>query len=207
MTKAKPSNFEDLIIKFLNQSTSVNDLKELLKNLKNQENIRLFKSYIKTNYYSLYVVNNIDKKDIIKVIKDKIDQERRKSQRLSYLKQSFKYAAIFLIVLGLGYYIKSTQKNIQLEEKIIPKADDIVLQTQDGDQLIIKKEEKNLKIDNKINLLQKSNKLIYDKDVEIETLVFHSLKVPYGKRFDIILSDNTKVYLNSGSILKYPVNF
>ena len=207
MTKAKPSNFEDLIIKFLNQSTSVNDLKELLKNLKNQENIRLFKSYIKTNYYSLYVVNNIDKKDIIKVIKDKIDQERRKSQRLSYLKQSFKYAAIFLIVLGLGYYIKSTQKNIQLEEKIIPKADDIVLQTQDGDQLIIKKEEKNLKIDNKINLLQKSNKLIYDKDVEIETLVFHSLKVPYGKRFDIILSDNTKVYLNSGSILKYPVKF
>ena len=207
MTKAKASNFEDLIIKFLNQSTSVNDLKELLKNLKNQENIRLFKSYIKTNYYSLYVVNNIDKKDIIKVIKDKIDQERRKSQRLSYLKQSFKYAAIFLIVLGLGYYIKSTQKNIQLEEKIIPKADDIVLQTQDGDQLIIKKEEKNLKIDNKINLLQKSNKLIYDKDVEIETLVFHSLKVPYGKRFDIILSDNTKVYLNSGSILKYPVKF
>jgi ferric-dicitrate binding protein FerR (iron transport regulator) len=56
-------------------------------------------------------------------------------------------------------------------------------------------------------LLQKSNQLVYDKDLKIETLVFHSLKVPYGKRFDIILSDNSKVYLNSGSTLKYPVKF
>ena len=56
-------------------------------------------------------------------------------------------------------------------------------------------------------MLQKSNKLVYDKDLKTETLVFHSLKVPYGKRFDIILSDNSKVYLNSGSTLRYPIKF
>ena len=207
MAKNKANHFEDLIIKYLNQNTSVEDLNQLLIELKNKENVRLFKSYIKTNYYSLYVMNDIDRKDIIKVIKSKIDLERKKSQRLNFIKKSFKYAAFFIIILGLGFYIKSTQQNIVVKEKIVPKADDIVLETENGEQLILEKEEKYQKIDPEINLLQKSNQLVYDKDLKIETLVFHSLKVPYGKRFDIILSDNTKVYLNSGSILRYPVKF
>jgi len=207
MAKNKANHFEDLIIKYLNQNTSVEDLNQLLIELKNKKNVRLFKSYIKTNYYSLYVMNDIDRKDIIKVIKSKIDLERKKSQRLNFIKKSFKYAAFFVIILGLGFYIKSTQQNIVVEEIIVPKADDIVLETENGEQLILEKEEKYQKIDPEINLLQKSNQLVYDKDLKIETLVFHSLKVPYGKRFDIILSDNTKVYLNSGSILRYPVKF
>ena len=207
MSKPKAIHFEDLIIKYLNQNTSVEDLNQLLIELKNKKNVSLFKSYIKTNYYSLYVMNDIDRKDIIKVIKGKIDLERKKSQRLNFIKKSFKYAALFIIVLGLGFYIKSTQQNIVVEDKITPKADDIVLETENGEQIILEKEEKDQKIDPKINLLQKSNQLVYDKDLKIETLVFHSLKVPYGKRFDIILSDNSKVYLNSGSTLKYPVKF
>ncbi len=207
MVKPKTLNFEDLTLKYLNQNTSLEDLKKLLVKLKEKENVELFKSYIKTNYYSLYVLNDIDRKDIIKLIKDKIDLERNNSKRISFIKKSFKYAAIFILILGLGYYIKSTQQNIIVEQKIVPKADDIVLETENGEQLIIEKEEKSLKIDAKINLLQKSNKLVYDKDLKTETLVFHSLKVPYGKRFDIILSDNSKVYLNSGSTLRYPIKF
>ncbi len=207
MLKPKTLNFEDLIIKYLNQNTSVEDLKNLLVKLKEKENVKLFKSYIKTNYYSLYVLNDIDRKDIIKIIKNKIDLERKKSKRIDFIKKSFQYAALFIIVLGLGYYIKSTQQNIVVEEKIVPKADDIVLETENGEQLILEKEEKSVKIDSKINLLQKSNKLVYDNDLEIGTLIFHSLKVPYGKRFDIVLSDNSMVYLNSGSILRYPVKF
>ena len=207
MSKPKAIHFEDLIIKYLNQNSSVEDLNQLLIELKNKKNISLFKSYIKTNYYSLYVMNDIDRKDIIKVIKGKIDLERKKSQRLNFIKKSFKYAALIIIVLGFGFYVKSTQQNIVVEDKITPKADDIVLETENGEQLILEKEEKDQKIDPKINLLQKSNQLVYDKDLKIETLVFHSLKVPYGKRFDIILSDNSKVFLNSGSTLKYPVKF
>ena len=207
MSKTKAIHFEDLIIKYLNQNTSVEDLNQLLIELKNKKNVSLFKSYIKTNYYSLYVMNDIDRKDIIKVIKGKIDLERKKSQRLNFIKKSFKYAALIIIVLGFGFYVKSTQQNIVVENKITPKADDIVLETENGEQLILEKEEKDQKIDPKINLLQKSNQLVYDKGLKTETLVFHSLKVPYGKRFDIILSDNSKVFLNSGSTLKYPVKF
>jgi len=33
------------------------------------------------------------------------------------------------------------------------------------------------------------------------------LTVPYGKRFDIVLSDSTQVHLNAGTSIKYPVKF
>ncbi|MBC9796554.1 FecR family protein [Sinomicrobium weinanense] len=40
-----------------------------------------------------------------------------------------------------------------------------------------------------------------------EKLVYNTLKVPYGKRFDVVLSDGTTVYLNAGTSLRYPVKF
>ena len=38
-------------------------------------------------------------------------------------------------------------------------------------------------------------------------LVYNTLYVPYGKKFGVVLSDGSEVYLNSGSTLKYPVKF
>jgi ferric-dicitrate binding protein FerR (iron transport regulator) len=38
-------------------------------------------------------------------------------------------------------------------------------------------------------------------------LVKNTIKVPYGKRFKLTLSDGTAVHLNSGSLFTYPVSF
>ena len=38
-------------------------------------------------------------------------------------------------------------------------------------------------------------------------MVYNTLTVPYGKRFEIKLSDGTNVHLNAGTSLKYPVKF
>ncbi|GAA3553401.1 FecR family protein [Snuella lapsa] len=49
--------------------------------------------------------------------------------------------------------------------------------------------------------------LIYSSDSEVEKLVYNTLTVPYGKLFDLRLSDGTHVFLNAGTTLKYPVKF
>ena len=51
------------------------------------------------------------------------------------------------------------------------------------------------------------NKIIYDTKTTIDKLVYNTLKIPYGKRFQIQLSDGTLVHLNAGTTLKYPVKF
>ena len=51
------------------------------------------------------------------------------------------------------------------------------------------------------------NTLIYDAGMNVETIDFHTIHVPLGGEFNLQLSDNTRVHLNSGSSLRYPVRF
>jgi|TARA_B100001758_G_C18395806_1_gene605838 transmembrane sensor len=212
MAIKEKKNFEELAVAFLNRNASVEDLKLLIKSLESIKNIQLFKLYIKINYYSVYAMNELETKDIIDVIKARISKENRKVKIFNMFRKTLKYAALFVIAFGLGYfsYINDLGYGVEVK-KIVPKADDIVLTNEKGEEIVIKKDEYKNKslvtIDSKNKVVQKSNELIYDSNSRIEELVFHSLKVPYGKRFDIYLSDGTKVYLNSGSSLRYPVKF
>ena len=74
MTTKAQKNFEELAIAFVNQNASVEDLKALIKKLESIKNLELFKLYIKINYYSVYAMNEMETKDIIEVIKDKINK-------------------------------------------------------------------------------------------------------------------------------------
>jgi len=46
-----------------------------------------------------------------------------------------------------------------------------------------------------------------DKTVELTKSKQNTLIVPYGKRSTLILSDGSKVWLNSGSVLEFPAQF
>lgn len=202
--------FENLIVGFINQTSSVKDLKEIMNKLKDPNSASIFKTYIKINYYSIYAMNQSDAENIIKEVKSRIKVEENKSKRIQLIKNYVSYAAIFVAIFSLGYF-SSVNKTDKVEiEKIIPKKYDIVLSS-DDQELVIEKDKsdkkESKKIISEINLIQKSDELIYDKNSTIKELVYHTLKVPYGKRFNIVFSDGSKANLNSGSIIKYPVKF
>ncbi len=194
--------FEDLIIGYINQTSTIEDLKTIIEKLKQPKNVSLFKAYIKVNYYSIYIMNQSDTESIIKELKSRISKEEYKTKRTHILLNTIKYAAVFCLIFGLGYYSSINSELLDEPQKIIPKSNDIVL-TSDDSKVVLEKEDNKTddkKIISKINLIQKSDQLIYDNNVDIKELVYHSLKVPYGKRFNIVFSDGSKAYLNSGSI-------
>ena len=209
MKKIIDREFEDLIIGYISQTLTVNDLKEVLKKLKNPGNAEVFKEYVRINYFTIYAMNKLDTDSIIKEINNRIAKEESKKSKRIYFMNFVKYAAVFILIFGLGYYSNNNFVIIDEIPKITPKANDIVLSSGD-DQVVINNDasqEKGNKIFSKTNLIQKNNLLIYNDSLELNELVYHTLKVPYGKRFNILFSDGSKVSLNSGSILKYPVKF
>lgn len=115
-----------------------------------------------------------------------------------------KYAAIVACLLGLTYFFVTNRKPTQ----VIPK-DAIILQLENGDTKVISSngDEKIVNSAGEVIGIHKENELSYDNDLKCEKLVYNELNIPLGKRFQVVLSDGTKVYLNSGSTLKYPVKF
>ena len=209
MSNSINREFEDLIIGYINQTSTIEDLKTIIEKLKQPKNVSLFKAYIKVNYYSIYIMNQSDTESIIKELKSRISKEEYKAKRTHILLNTIKYAAVFCLIFGLGYYSSINSESLDEPQKIIPKSNDIVL-TSDDSKVVLEKDDNKTddkKIISKINLIQKSDQLIYDNNIDIKELVYHSLKVPYGKRFNIVFSDGSKAYLNSGSIIRYPVKF
>lgn len=62
-----------------------------------------------------------------------------------------------------------------------------------------------------IHITHSDNKISYTLEdsasqIMAGTTIYHTIKVPYGKRFSVRLIDGTTVLLNSGTALRYPIN-
>ena len=200
-------NFENLIIKYINQNTKTEDLKLLLTYLKDSKNLSLFKLYIKINFFSIYVMNRMDKEEIIDIIKNKIKKDQKREKRKKYFIESLKYAAVCVAVFYLSHLYTLNQINsTEISEVIIPDEDEIFIENEKGEIFLIEKIDS---IEISKNSYKESNRIVYEENIVVETeeVEVHTINVPYGKRFNLQLSDGTDVYLNSGTIMKYPVSF
>lgn len=134
----------------------------------------------------------------------------KKNVNVKYLKNRlsiFKYAALAILFLGIGYLYQSGF--FQKESNIIIPSNNITLQLENGNVKIIEEGGASQVLDTKGKVVgeQKGAQIVYAKDAEKEKLVYNTLTVPYGKRFELKLSDGTNVHLNAGTSLRYPVNF
>ena len=199
-------NFEYLIIKYINQNTKTEDLKLLLTYLKDSDNLRLFKLFIKINFFSIYVMNKMDKDGIIDIIKGKIKKDQKREKRKKYFIKTLKYAAIFVAVFSISHFYTLNQINSsEVSDVIIPDEDEIFIENEKGEIFLIEKTDS---IEISKNSYKESNRIVYEENIlETEEVEFHTITVPYGKRFNLKLSDGTDVYLNSGTLMKYPVSF
>ncbi len=199
---------ERLIVKYLKNEADLEELESLVLLLNNPDYEQLFRELIRTNYAIDYTMNTYDTSQVKKDLLRKIRQDKMYS--IKFRKQAFlKYAAIAILFVGLAYLYQEGTFSGQPAEQIIPKEEAITLELENGKVEIMNILSSKDVRDIQGKLIGKQNKtqLAYSKDAMIETLIYNTLNVPYGKRFELILSDGTKVKLNAGTSLKYPVKF
>ncbi|MEG3655867.1 FecR domain-containing protein [Arenibacter palladensis] len=120
-------------------------------------------------------------------------------------------AATLLLLAGVYFYNQNTVVNIT--EPIIiendPNSGIITLQLENGDIETISETGERKITTSSGNLVasQQGNTLQYTSAEAQDKLVYNTLNIPHGRQFDLVLSDGTKVKLNSGSSIKYPVRF
>ena len=120
-------------------------------------------------------------------------------------------AAILLLIIGISVLFE-----IGGESEIRTFAKNNMLAPLNGNTRLILSGEKEIQINtdaSKIEYAGNGNTIRIDasdevsQDVGANEMVLNTIIVPYGKRTQVTLSDNSTIWLNSGSKLIYPVKF
>lgn len=121
----------------------------------------------------------------------------------------WKYASAAAVFIGVtaGSYL--FMHSLNSKESLQLPADAITLQLEDGRIEVLKEDVSKAVVDKtgKVIGRQKGSQITYEDTNGVEELVYNILTVPYGKRFELKLSDGTQVHLNAGTSLKYPIRF
>ncbi|PCJ91966.1 MAG: hypothetical protein COA50_16085 [Flavobacteriaceae bacterium] len=200
MTSAKA---EEILVKYLTNSITASEFDLLSKWVEEPKNAEEFKTFIKTNYVidSCMSKYNIEKskKDLLK----KIRKDKKLFYRLN-LNSVLKYAAIGILFLGIGYVFQLNFTKKPEDNKMISTEGMVILQLEDGSIETFSGDHENTSENIKDYSFSENEK---EKTIAPKELVYNTVKVPYGKRFQVVLSDGTKVHINSGTSLKYPITF
>lgn len=198
---------ENLIVKYLSQAATAEDLDVLNNWIADDKNHQVYKDFIKTHFAITLAMNNSD----LNKIREELRKEIRKGKKQYYsrrLLSVMKYAAIAIFFIGVGIIWQQGVFDKTQNAVIVPRTDAITLELENGDiEIITESGTTHVQNSNgKVVGVRQGNKLVYDKSGDLE-LVYNTLTVPNGKQFSIVLSDGSNVHLNSGSSIKYPINF
>ena len=207
---------QNIITKYFTKQASLSELDLLSLWIEDPSNKEEFARYVKINFainvnMKKFGMEN-SKKQLLKYIE--MEKKRRiKRITLNY----FKYAAVILVCVGVGYILKNIILDNTIDEKkentkppltvssiIEIGTDKAILTLEDGSNIDL---EKGKALRTK-NLQSNGEELIYDSSTSENTeIAYNFLTIPRGGQFQLKLSDGTSVWLNSESRMKYPVAF
>lgn len=150
--------------------------------------------------------NETIKEQVWERLKSRVGTKGKVGVRKLYGISWLKYAAVFIgmTFAFTAYYLSN------FPEEELKKIEDemIVLQTGKGKNNLNENSAGEITDESgKVIAYQHKGVLTYKMDSTIKDIVYNEISVPKGKTFKLVLSDGTKVHLNAGTRLKFPVNF
>lgn len=129
----------------------------------------------------------------------------------------FRYVAVIAVILSVGgivsYYFGAREKHLDVQvmakNELLQPGSRAILILPDGCKVDLKnKDSRTMLMQEKFPLSVDEGSLSYGNVQPGDTTVeYHTLKVPRGGEYVLVLSDSTEIYLNADTWLKYPVSF
>ena len=197
------------INKFLNNTITDKELDELRYWLQEEKHRIEFKTYLRDQSDTYTALQEIDFKQAYTTISKSIYKSKNPLWR--FYTQWVKYAAVFIGIIGVVYGLYTLSAFSNDAKYPIDLSPQITLELEDGTIKILNEASSEIitNADGEKIVNYKQNTLLYtDKNIiSKETLTYNKLTVSYGKKLQLVLSDGSKIFLNSGSKLRYPTKF
>lgn len=193
-----------IISKFLDDETTEAEKAFLIEWIKDPENRAYFEDFIKTEIWVKYSFNSSDVEKQLSMLSI-VTRSKRKKANLNLLK----YAALFIGLLASAtfiYFFNGQPSTQELDRHTIS------LEINNGSSKYFSLENHDdFALKDKTIALKNNGLLEYSPNTkqrrELNTTEYHTINVPYGKKFKVLFADGSQVHLNSGSKLTYPKNF
>ena len=200
------SKLLNLLQKYLDNKISDIELDKLQKLLKHETHLKEAEAFLRDDYIKVT-------QDIVVNTDAALEKfETLSSERLSktiILRPYFKYVAAAVVIIGafFGSRFLSGVDNDAFPDDYKPQSITLILEDGTKKELNNTLETSISTSNNEVIANAKKGYLKYNKTKPLTHVSYNTLKVPYGKRFSIELSDGSKIDLNSGTTLRYPVAF
>ena len=173
----------------------------------------------KTLYNSLIVEANISAK--LKILSDfNKDQAYSKFVELTKVRKTksiyhevLKYAAVLIPLIFVTWFVCQTNNKTEtqlVKTEIKPGSSKAILKLADG-TIVNLEDKKELIAEFEGTIISNNNKeIIYNssgKKAKLRKLQYNTIEIPQGGEYQLTLSYGTKVWLNSGTSIKYPIAF
>lgn len=198
-------SIDELITKYLNNRIEEEELQLLEKLLKDsEENKQSFKNRVKNDFLINVWSQKEDNRDKLQKVFKKANSPVKVRKLVPAI---LKYVAVLIVPLGIVYGV------IVYQDKNKPtyEPQQVTLKLEDGSIKLLSEENMTdiLDADGNRVAVQKYAQLDYSQHLKkaTDSLIYNELIVPEGRRFKIILSDSTVVFLNSGTKFKFPKSF
>lgn len=149
----------------------------------------------------------------------KANPQLQKGRVISFFRPTVRYAAAIILIAALGSYWlfkRNTNEPVaKTETKEKPVINDVqpgqykaTLTLADGSVVVLDTiSDKQLVQQGGTNVYTKDGKLVYEPQVKKSEVLYNTLTTAKGQIYATVLSDGSKVWLNSQSTIKYPVAF
>lgn len=216
-------DIKELLKKFVLNQCSEEEIKEIIAYFRGRSHSRDFPS-VEEVVEMIGDIPAMDEESADRIFQRIIsvsNQQRMEEPKHLFRSPFFwRYAAAIAVLVTLlaGYIIwenpfstlDETPYISQFDEGgLLPDEEAITLKRENGQIEVINPDGFRVVTDADGNVIGEQEKglLTYKENTGLEKLVFNTLTVPYGKRFEVVLSDGTSVHLNAGTSLRYPVKF